>query len=269
MKYDLGQVVGLELYENDIVVVREGKAPNTNGENRGEIVEFSKASRRRLAFVASNTTVHFRTMITLTYPKVFPCDGKRVKAHLRQFLTWLKKDTTGCAYLWFLEFQRRGAPHVHILIDWKGKRGTDALRCFRFRTSLKWYGIVGSEDNKHLQAGTRVETLRKPDGARRYAVKYAAKMRQKAVPPLYRNVGRFWGCTRGVVPDKPELIECTDDDIRALIDDWEYKPDAERPLYRVLYNQADRLRAHLAAKLDKGGESCYTGSQSQQRDAGN
>lgn len=252
MKYNLGRVIGVELYHNDIVVRREGKAPDVHEQKRGEIVEFSKASRRRLAFVASNSAVVFRTMITLTYPKEFPNDGKQVKANLREFLTWLKRDTGGCAYLWFLEFQIRGAPHVHVLIDWHGKRGTDALRCMRFRISAQWYRIVGSGDYKHLQAGTRVETLRKPDGARRYAVKYAAKMRQKAVPPAYRNVGRFWGCTKGVVPEPEQFVQCTDGDIRALIGDWEYKPDEGQPLYRVLYNQADRLRSHLGGQLDKG-----------------
>jgi len=115
---------------------------------------------------------------------------------------------------------------------------------FRFRCSASWYRFVGSGDEKHLAAGTRVERLRKQDGARRYAVKYAGKMKQKHVPKDFRNVGRFWGCSRAVVPAPEAEVQCTEDDIRGLLEGWEYAPDEERTLYRVLYNQADRFCAH-------------------------
>lgn len=246
----LGTVVGIRIYQNDVEVVREGRAPNVRDHERSEITEFSRKSRMRLAFVASNTPVVFKTMITLTYPNVFPTDGKAVKVHLNRFLCWLRRELGRPQYLWFLEFQRRGAPHIHIMLDWYPGRTNDVLHGFRFRCSSSWYRFVGSRDEKHLAAGTRVERLRNPDGARRYAVKYAAKMTQKHVPKDFRNVGRFWGCSRVVVPQPEGEVQCTEDDIRGLLEGWEFAPDEQRPVYRVLYNQADRFRAYCSNQLD-------------------
>lgn len=242
-RYPIGKVVGVEVYKQDVVVIREDIPKRQPCETpRGEISRFSRKSRMRLAFTAINTEVEFRTMITLTYPKEFPCDGAEVKAHLHRFLIWLRRDTGNCSILWFLEFQRRGAPHVHILCDYPLPRDRNALKNIRFRVASTWYRIVASNDPKHLSAGTRVERIRKPDGARRYTVKYAFKMQQKAVPPTYRNVGRFWGCTRDVPPKPEQYIRCTEDDIRGVLNDWEFAPQEERLLYRVLYGRAQSFR---------------------------
>jgi len=237
----LGRVKGVEVYRNDAVVKREGDPRPIEPGIRGVITEFSDASRKRLAFVASNTAIDFQTMITLTYPGEFTTDGEEVKRHLREFLTWLRKDIGRYSYLWFLEFQRRGAPHFHILIDRKF-RGTELLRGLRFRVSSNWYRIVDSGDARHVAAGTRVEKVRKADGARFYAVKYAQKMYQKQVPAEYQSVGRFWGCSRDVKPEPEAFVRCTEDDVRGALEDWRYAPSAERPIYRVLYNQGDRFR---------------------------
>lgn len=238
----IGDVVGIRIYDNDVVVVRQGGNANVPETERGTIMEFSKASRQRLAFVCSNTPVVFKLMITLTYPKDFPSDGKTVKGHLNSFLTWVRRDMGNPSYLWFLEFQRRGAPHYHLLLDPPPTTlRTDVLGHLRFRVSANWYRIVGSGDSKHLAAGTRVEKIRKVDGARFYGVKYAQKMRQKTVPEDYRNVGRFWGCSRDVPPKVPDVIPCTEDDVRGVIESWRYAPSEERPVFRVLYNQSGRF----------------------------
>jgi len=240
----VGEIVGVEVYRNDVVVKRRGLALPVEETPRQEVKEFSWESRRRLAFVASNTTVKFRTMVTLTYPRVYPTDGKEVKRHLNSFLVQFKREVGPVSYLWFLEFQARGAPHVHILLDYPFPRNPPARKWIRLVVSCMWYRIVDSGDYRHLAAGTRCEKIRKSDGAARYAVKYATKMRQKAVPPEYRNVGRFWAASRDVKPEPEAFIRATEDDIRGELEDWEFKPAADRPVYRVLYNQADRFRAH-------------------------
>jgi hypothetical protein len=86
---------------------------------------------------------------------------------------------------WFLEFQKRGAPHFHLL--------TTDFYSYR-RCQMLWYAIVNSGDSKHLKAGVRVETLKRgKKGMISYAKKYARKQEQKEVPPDYLNVGRFYG----------------------------------------------------------------------------
>jgi hypothetical protein len=193
--YDLPPVAGIEIYRRDVVVVRRGESRGPVDWTRSEVTEFSPSSRRRLAFVASNTDVDLRVMITLTYPREFPCDGLVVKRDFDVFrqAAWRRWDRP--SYLWFLEFQKRGAPHIHILLS-----QVPVDESTRLWLSQRWYEICGTGDERHLRAGTRLERLRIPEGARHYVVKEMAKMYQKQVPEGFRNVGRFWGCSRDVPP---------------------------------------------------------------------
>lgn len=264
MPFDLrpiGNVVGIEVYRSDVVVKREGFRPPDKERVRAPIKEFSKKSRQRLAFYASNTDVVFRSMITLTYPGQFPCDGRLVKKHLNRFLQWFKRDTGKVSLLWFLEFQARGAPHVHILCDRMVPRNAQQRSGLRLRVSASWYRIVDSGDLRHLAAGTRTERLRSLEGGRRYAVKYAMKMKQKLVPEAYQNVGRFWGCTRDVKPKPLDVVRCTEDDIRGVLEGWQYAPKEDRPIYRILYNVAGRFDAYRSGQLDNGGNPVYNRPQ--------
>lgn len=265
MPFDLrpiGNVTGIEIYSSDVVVKREGYAPAVKDRTRAPIREFSRKSRQRLAFVASNTDIVFRSMITLTYPRQFPADGRLVKKHLNRFLQWFKRDTGKCSVLWFLEFQQRGAPHVHILSDRMVPRTEQNRKGLRLRVSAAWYRIVGSGDLRHLAAGTRTERLRSLEGGRRYAVKYAMKMRQKLVPESYQNVGRFWGSTRDVPPKPLDVIRCTEDDIRGILENHSNYYREDCPLSRVLYNVAGLFNAYRAGELDNGGNQVYNRHES-------
>jgi hypothetical protein len=237
----IGPVTGIEIYKNDVRVLRKGLPNDQTPHERGEIAVFTRASRKRLAFVAANTETKFRTMVTLTYPKVWPTDGRQVKRDLREFLSKMRRVSWGCDYLWFLEFQRRGAPHVHILTDYPLPQDQAELSAYRKHLAWMWYDIAKTGDQKHLLAGTRVERLRSAEGGARYAVKYAAKMVQKIVPPEYRNVGRFWGHTKAVKPQALKRVRCTEDDIRAVLEGWEHAPNDDAPVYKTVYNQAHRF----------------------------
>lgn len=261
-----GQIVGIEIYKTDVVVKRQGLNNTPPPSVRGKVIRFSKPSRRRLAFVASNTTVPLRTMITLTYPGEYPSDGKTVKLQLRQFLTWLQKETGGCDYLWFLEFQQRGAPHFHILTDWPLPRARANKVLWYGKVAKKWYDLVGSGDLRHLQAGTRTETLRSKEGGARYAVKYAQKMKQKNVPEAYQDVGRFWGHTRAVKPEPQQQHRCTEDDVRGMLEGWKYEPPDHCPVWRVLYNQADWAREYSKGTIAQHPDLGYTGRGDQSND---
>lgn len=162
---------------------------------RGSITGFSCGSGIRMRRYLRECIAEYGHMVTLTYPEGYPSDGTAVKYHLRRFLQevrrWDKRNggsTTGTekhSSFWFLEFQRRGAPHFHIFLN----------RCpSKEWVSSKWYRIVDSDDIRHYHAGTRTEKLiAGRSGTISYASKYAAKLEQKTVPEGYENVGRFWG----------------------------------------------------------------------------
>jgi hypothetical protein len=226
-----------EIFKNDVVVRRNKDVVlPENRPTRSEIGHFSARARKRLAFVAANTDAEFVTMITLTYPREFETDGKEVKRHLNLFLKRFARRYEH-EYLWFLEFQIRGAPHYHIL----STRLDMAID--KYWLSSAWYEIVGSQDVKHLLAGTRVERLRKT-GAR-YAVKYAYKMRQKSVPTEYQNVGRFYGYSTAV---KPKAIAEAWGDIDKLFEGV----DGYKTLLESGYSTLFGLAGNVAANMVKG-----------------
>jgi hypothetical protein len=63
---------------------------------------------------------------------------------------------------------------------------------FRRWVSRNWFDVVGSNQVRHFQAGTRVEKLKTVQGAFAYAAKrYLAK--QEDMPEMEHKPGRFWG----------------------------------------------------------------------------
>lgn len=188
-------------YKSDTVF---GKAVSGR---KSDITELSVESRKRLAFTASNASCGWASMITLTYGAEYPHNGQQVKRDLNLFLSALRYKITGVRYLWFLEFQQRGAPHVHILLS----TGFDEIV---FGPLVgKWIVLASA----YAESDTSEENIRKFNlhqkdgvydfwqnarsecGLSHYAVKYATKTEQKSVPTSYQSVGRFWGATRGLV----------------------------------------------------------------------
>lgn len=184
------------VYRQDVQVSRMLAVKRRGDGRRGAITELSDKSRRRLALVARNVE-GLTHLITLTYPGEWleVCrDGRELKRHMGAFRKWLVRR--GIGGLWFVEFQRRGAPHVHLLVN--GGVGFAAA-------ADAWYRIVASGDERHHRAGTRVEALRLSDGAARYAAKYASKFEQKLVPEYFSGLGRMWGLFGGVKPHRYEI----------------------------------------------------------------
>ena len=155
---------------------------------RAKVLKFSKRSARRLRHVVRNSEDTWKAFITLTYPEHFSYDGRQVKSHLNSFLQYLRRRNI--QYVWVLEFQKRGAPHFHVLIsDYISKN----------ELSERWYEIVRSGDKRHLQAGTRIESIKSKKHLYGYLSSYINKLLQKTVPNAYLSVGRFWGASRNLL----------------------------------------------------------------------
>jgi len=206
-KATLPEKLSLKLFEKDVVIkFQKPKTKNEVKRNsvRGKIDYFSYRSKRRLKLFARNTSHLWKVFIHLTYPKDFPFDGKRVKKHLDTFIKRLKRSYPDIEFMWVIEFQRRGAPHFHILTD----REVD-----KEWLSQNWYEVVGSGDIKHLWAGTRVELVKSKNHAVAYVINYLNgnknKLYQKIVPEEYKNVGRFWSHSKNALKTAEYIITDT------------------------------------------------------------
>lgn len=195
---------------------------------RGVVREFSSRSRGRLLARIRDLEAECITpyaMLTLTYPgnwRAVAPDGRTVKRHMKAFRKrwerFCRAAGVSAGALWFLEFQKRGAPHVHFDV-WFAEGSVDP-RMARKWLSRAWAEIVGAEGSeleKHKRAGTQLALLRHPDF--RYAAKYASKIAQKTVPLSFAGVGRLWG-TWGYRPPEPVTvsIRATWEEASALVD---------------------------------------------------
>lgn len=187
----------VEVYRLAAVVrVRRGPRPGRMTWTRGEVSGFSDRSKRRLLFAANNAAAEWSAFGVATYPAEWPRDGQEVKRDVHNFLTAYDRVVGGHDF-WGLEFQKRGAPHINFLFD-------EFVPKDWF--SEVWYRIVGSGDERHLRAGTSIESLVSRETCIGYiASRYLAKNEQKEVPPGFEHVGRYWGMSRGIL--KPVRVE--------------------------------------------------------------
>lgn len=154
-------------------------------------------------------------MVTLTYPRdweVVAPDGASVKRHM---VLWRKRFQREygeqARYIWKLEFQRRGAPHIHLWMAPPISPGRSG-HSFAQWLSEAWTQVVDHPDveqkARHRLAGTAIDVrngLKACDPKRLaiYFTKHSSpdldgdKEYQHIVPELWRHPGRgpgrFWG----------------------------------------------------------------------------
>ncbi len=206
---------------------------NETDNSEGVIREFSARSKgRMMCYIASVDWAGLRyaderlVMLTWTYPgdwrDVAPTPQVAVE-HLNSMAKKFKRDTgRPLRCVWVREFQKRGAPHFHLLASVPDQiKG----RSFAQWQSQAWFETVGSGDERHLEAGTRIdyeEGLRAsidPKRAAAYFGGYTSKDKgyQTDGPDGWTNdngsIGAFWG-RRGLRTATAEVALTPDDVIQ-------------------------------------------------------
>jgi hypothetical protein len=207
-EYNYQSILSAKVYAKDLHVhdsFRRKYKDKTEIKKRGIIKKYSFGASRRCKFFLRNTGHLMEYMVNLTYPNNYPMDGLLVKKQLHKFLGWLHYH--GYKYLWVLEFQDRGAPHFHLLVD----------KEITFQEVIaSWYKIVGSNDPKHLERGAVIEPIRSKGAIGHYMTSYLEKPKQKTVPLEYQKVGRFWGHSDGLLKENKMKIFGNRDEIANL-----------------------------------------------------
>lgn len=170
-----------------------------NTTHRGRISTYSNRSASRLQRVFNQLDKgklsNQSAFITLTYPGDYISYLPVIKLHLATFIKALNRLFTDTFFVWRLEYQKRGAPHYHILAFSPPKSSTP-LKLYNLKKhiSLIWYNIVGSNDIKHLYAGTNIKLVKDWSGISKYVSKYLCKSDANIVESLnIVSPGRFWG----------------------------------------------------------------------------
>jgi hypothetical protein len=203
--------------------------------------------------------------LTLTYPKFYPHSGKQVKLDLQVILANLR-SRSDFEYLWFMEFQERGAPHLHMFTTHDGITPGMRVRMAQWwlnrmvftgvfgngvflensKVSAAQYEELSREAKKVFWFTMRPETweiIRDREGAKHYATMYAQKPHQKKVPENFKDCGRFWGCSKAVRMSGGKEIEITEAQVQNFLSMQEH-PAAEYgslPKYVYGVNNVDTL----------------------------
>lgn len=180
------------------------------------ISEWSRRSRARLAERIGVTDLspwldveHELAMVTLTLPdnwETLAPSGGDFKRMVRRFVRRYEREIGAWRAIWKLEFQRRGAPHMHIL-TWAPRRVASGERfeLWALRTWAAAVGATGRDRELHEQYGVDVDRSRTyTDVARiaKYFMGHSSKKTdgkeyQHIVPRAWRGAGRgpgrFWG----------------------------------------------------------------------------
>lgn len=172
---------------------------------RGSVREFSMGSIKRFKFILRNTIHLMNFEAALTYPNEYPNDGLIIKKHFHRMRSRL--NYKGYKYIWTLEFQKRGAPHFHMLLDREIEKSTLAKM---------WFDIVKSGDEKHLDRGVHIAKIKTKEGMLHYFTSYLSKQDQKSVPYEFQNVGRFWGYSLSLLEYKIKKYYGNPEDIQLL-----------------------------------------------------
>jgi len=197
----------VEVCEGGIIAKRSSLSPvrPPQGAVRGSIRGFSVASRSRLIrrllglswsdLIGSKHASTFQGMfLTLTYPDSFPDTASRWKRDLDTFFKRLDRAYPAVASVWKMELKARKsgnsvglvAPHFHLLAYSPAPLEKAAFRAWLSRA---WYDVVGSNDDKHLRAGTQARAVYgSVSKLMSYCAKYLAKEFDSET-----ETGRVWG----------------------------------------------------------------------------
>lgn len=169
------------------------------GKRRGSVEGFSKASRLRLlkllATLEAPRSSGYRfkvSFLTLTTREIF--HPRIAKSYLVRFFKRLARKFPTMAIVWRMEYQKRGAPHFHLILY-------NAPFVDKSWLQQIWGEIIGQ-----AKPFTRVERIKSYKHLMSYASKYAAKVEDvgfncvakttgaEKIPEEQRgSAGRVWG----------------------------------------------------------------------------
>jgi hypothetical protein len=154
---------------------------------RGVIQGISRDSRTRLIrFLATINRPDPAWFLTLTY-RTWVEDFEVWKQHLNRFLTAVRRRYSSVAGVWRLEFQRRGAPHFHLIL-WLDQE-EHRLR-LGFWVRARWLAAIGDSSRAAFAHATTAEEVRDFRNCGFYLSLYQSKDQQDRCDI---RTGREWG----------------------------------------------------------------------------
>lgn len=244
----------VRIYEHSVEVDRpkpEDWTPPDPPEKRGEVTEFSRKSRRRLIqkmMKVESSRLCDPVFLTLTWHKEWKADHDEVQRQLNAFLQAVRRKWEDYEYIWRLEFQKRGAPHIHMIL-WRpaGSKGLDANDVEKW-ASETWHRITEEPSAHHKEYGADCRQITSWREASAYVSKYCAKLEKR---PQIEYTGRRWAASQSLPTDP----------VSSHVADLPYIHQLRRILRRWISSQDDPPSGFVEAL--KRDQSYHVGGEAQ------
>ena len=218
---------------------------------QGDIQTFSRSARRRLIkkmMCVERRELSVPLFLTLTYHERYPSKNAPLKKELNAFLQALRRLPEKVYYLWRIEWQKRGAPHFHLLIWHEDPDHEWDAAAFKRWALETWHRICSSTSDDHAQRGADAEVCRTWKKAMSYVCKYLGK---KGVPDDIEFRGRHWGASRDLPAEPALTVEMSESQfyvLRRIIRGWlETRGEGGRR-YAKMLRQSHSLHVNLSFK---------------------
>lgn len=191
IRHSQPEFLGDDKFFSDVVDSSHFDSTQSGMSKRGVITSQSAKSLALSKHYLRNIPDSFCWFWGLTFPDI-PKDGLTVKRAREVFLKRVRRAFPGIGYFWIREWQRRGSAHFHFIVD------VDVPEAW---IRSNWFDIVGDNYIEAMINGAYVDRIH--TSVAQYMSDYMNKPYQKIPPEDYINIGRFWGCSRGLL----EVIE--------------------------------------------------------------
>jgi len=176
-----------------------------------KITHFSTNSRRKLSKhlcrIRFDQYKH-RLFCTFTFHDVWPKNQTGLKNILDKFSKRLNRLYDEVAFVWKLEYQKRGAPHMHYFVLIKKYMGYKERQNFARDIKKAWTESVGDTDREFIQMSVDIREVANNHKTANYLTKYIAKV-DGLVPE--HHFGRFWAISNNLNENPLIVLPVTED----------------------------------------------------------
>ena len=191
----------IEIYPNCIILKPSEQYKTKSFGNhapRGTITEFTKRSRFRLFVTLAKISNHLDfppIFATLTYHHGHENTPKPNHSVMHNFLVQLREFDPDVQFIWRKEYQKRGAPHYHLIIFPSGQCPFSGKKDYNIKINLIWHNLADPKSRRHAEYGCLIKNINNYKQACFYLSKYVAKCNNEG-PDIQE--GKHWGCSRNL-----------------------------------------------------------------------
>lgn len=175
-----------------------------------DIQSFSRDSRRRLIkkiLRLERSRLSDGSFLTLTYHEDWTLDREDLQQDLGAFLQAMRRQYPDSVYIWRIEFQKRGAPHFHLMIWRAGGREGHDLQELAAWVKETWTRISAQDSAAHAQHGTDTRRISSWREAMGYVSKYVADTGKEGEVDYS---GRRWGASQSLPTAPVHRFHCSE-----------------------------------------------------------